>query len=311
MEYKQLGKTQIRVSKLCFGTLTISPLQKDLSEKRGAYLLKSAFDTGVTFFDTAELYGTYAHIKAAFSRNDDVVISTKCYAYDTKSAQQSLQKARSEMNRDVIDIFMLHEQESELTLRGHSEATEYFLKMQQQGVIRAFGVSTHYVACVQAALTHNEIEVIHPIYNERGLGIADGSIAQMSEAMQNAHAAGKGIFAMKPLGGGHMCKTPAQAFDFVLGSTFVDSVAVGMQSEKEIADNCAYFSGDRNVDFAQDDVQRELIVHDWCSACAKCVQVCSSEALALKNGKIEVDQGKCVLCGYCGAVCKEFAIKVI
>lgn len=311
MQYCRLGKTQIRVSKLCFGTLTISPLQKDLSINRGASILKSAFDLGVTFFDTAELYGTYPHIRQAFAGNDDVVISTKCYAYDKKTAQQSLEKARKQMGRDVIDIFMLHEQESELTLQGHSEATEYFLKKKQQGIIRAFGVSTHHVACVRAALSHDEIEVIHPIYNKRGLGIADGSIEQMSDAMRAAHSAGKGIFAMKPLGGGHMCKTPADAFDFVLNSAFVDSVAVGMQNETEIADNCAYFSGDRDVDFSASDVDRKLIVHDWCIACAKCVQACGSGALELKNGKIEIDQSKCVFCGYCAAVCKDFAIKVI
>ncbi|MBT3320329.1 MAG: aldo/keto reductase [Clostridia bacterium] len=311
MEYRELGKSQIRVSKLCFGTLTISPLQKDFDINKGASILKSAFDLGVTFFDTAELYGTYPHIREAFAGNTDVVISTKSYAYDKKTAQKSLDKARKDMDRDVIDIFMLHEQESELTLRGHSEATEYFLKMKQQGVIRAFGVSTHHIACVDAATEHDEIEVIHPIFNKRGLGIADGGIEQMSNAIRRAHSAGKGIFAMKPLGGGHMCKTPAQAFDFVLDSEFVDSVAVGMQSEAEVADNCAYFGGNRDVDFAANDIERNVIVHDWCTACAKCVQLCGSEALKLINGKIEIDQSKCVFCGYCAAVCKDFAIKVI
>jgi len=210
LKHVELGKTSISVSRLCLGTLTISPLQKNLSVKDGAALLKSAYDKGVTFFDTGEIYGSYPPIKEAFKGNDDVVISTKSYSYDEQTAAKSLDKARLEMDRDVIDIFMLHEQESELTLKGHKQAIEYFLKMKQQGIIRAFGVSTHHIACVQAAAGHSEIDVIHPIYNSRGLGIADGSIEEMSDAIKKAHQAGIGIFAMKPLGGGHMCKNPAK-----------------------------------------------------------------------------------------------------
>lgn len=88
MDYTRLGKTLIRVSKLCFGTLTISPLQKDFDVNTGASILKSAYDLGVTFFDTAELYGTYAHIGQAFAGNDKVVISTKSYAYDKKNGAE-------------------------------------------------------------------------------------------------------------------------------------------------------------------------------------------------------------------------------
>ena len=106
MEYRLLGSTGLRVSRLCFGTLTIGPLQAGMDTDSGSALLKSAYDSGVTFFDTAEIYGTYAHLKAAFEETDDVIISTKCYAYDLKTARVSLDKARRELGRDVIDVMM-------------------------------------------------------------------------------------------------------------------------------------------------------------------------------------------------------------
>lgn len=305
-----LGRTGLSVSKLCFGTLTISPLQRGFDIESGAELLKSAHDMGVTFFDTAEIYGTYPHLKKAFENSEDVVICTKSYSYDVKTAQASLEKARSGLGRDCIDIFMLHEQESEYTLRGHREAIDYFLNMKSKGIIKAFGVSTHFSACVNAAARHPEIDVIHPIYNMRGLGVADGSREDMEAAVKLAYDAGKGIFAMKPLGGGHMCANPREAFAYAADSPYVHAVAVGMQTIQELKENCAYFSGKRDVSFSPKE-KRRLMIHDWCEACGSCVRACSSGALSLEDGKVVIDQQRCIFCGYCGAACPQFAIKVI
>ncbi len=310
MDYTVLGQAGLRVSKLCFGTLTMSPLQKGFDEAKGAELLKSAYDMGVTFFDTAQIYGTYAHLKKAFFDIDDVVISTKSYSYDEKTAMESLDKARRELGRDVIDIFMLHEQESEHTLRGHKEAIDYFLKMKEHGIIRAFGVSTHHAACVRASAAHPEIDVIHPIYNIRGLGVADGGRQDMEDAVKLAHGAGKGIFAMKPLGGGHLFAEAKQALAYAADSPYVHSVALGMQTLQEIKDNCAFFSGKRDIVFSQKQ-KKSIMIHDWCEGCGSCVTACGFGALRIVNGKAKVDQQRCVFCGYCGAACPQFVIKVI
>ncbi len=56
MEYVKLGKTELSVSKLCFGGLVIGPLQVNLSEDEGAEVIVSALKSGVNFIDTAELY---------------------------------------------------------------------------------------------------------------------------------------------------------------------------------------------------------------------------------------------------------------
>jgi aryl-alcohol dehydrogenase-like predicted oxidoreductase len=306
-----LGHTGLRVSKLCFGTLTISPLQRSFDVEKGAELLKSAYDMGVTFFDTAEIYGTYAHLKRAFAGNNSVVISTKSYSYNTDTAKQSLDRALLELGRDYVDIFMLHEQESEHTLRGHGEAIEYFLKKKQQGIIRAFGVSTHFVACVRAAARLKEIDIIHPIYNLRGIGVVDGTREDMENAVRAAFKAGKGIFAMKPLGGGHLYGQVREAFTYAVDSPYVHSVAVGMQSKQEIAQNCAFFNGQRDVMFSSLGIKRELMIHDWCVGCGCCVDACQNNALRLYEKRIKIDQARCVFCGYCGAACPNFAIKVI
>ncbi len=65
MEKVLLGDTGIEVSKLCFGSLTMTPFQADLSVKEGAYLIEYAFERGINFLDTAEIYENYNYIRQA------------------------------------------------------------------------------------------------------------------------------------------------------------------------------------------------------------------------------------------------------
>ncbi len=316
MEKRKLGNTGIEVSRLCFGSLTMGPLQTNQSPKEGGDLLLYGFDKGINFIDTAELYETYDHIGHALNYidRDRLVIATKSYAYSSKTAEDSLKKALKEMGTDYIDFFLLHEQESEHTIRGHYEAIEYFLKMKEKGYIKGVGLSTHTIAGVKGSLKYKEIEVIHPIVNINGLGIQDGSIEDMLVALNDAHSLGKGIFGMKPLGGGNLLRDFRRCFDFVLNLPVLDSIAVGMQSREEIDVNVSIFEG-REIDrLSLDKIKskkRKLHISNWCEVCGICVDHCSHKALKIANDRIEIDYGKCVLCSYCSSYCPNFCIKVI
>jgi predicted aldo/keto reductase-like oxidoreductase len=316
MEYRHLGKTGINVSRLCFGSLTLSPLQANLSVDAGADLIRYAMDKGVNFLDTAELYDNYRYINRALDGRprDRLVIATKCYAYTAEMAEDSLKKALKEINTDYIDIFMLHEQESQYTLKGHREAIEYFLKAKAKGYIRAFGISTHNIAGVWAAAEWEQIDVIHPIVNITGLGIVDGRIDRMLEAVRCASERGKGIYAMKPLGGGNLIPRFYECFDFVLRISFIDSVAVGMQCTQEIDTNIAIFEGrEVPVGLVQElsAKSRRLHISFWCEGCGECAKACQQRAMSVDGGKACVDTQRCTLCGYCASKCKNFCIKVI
>lgn len=315
MEYKVLGDTGLKVSRLCFGVLTIGPLQANLPVEQGAAVIAGALNRGVNFMDTAELYGTYPYIREAIkNRKQEVIICSKCYAYTRDGMQESLAAALQGIDRDYIDIFMLHEQESILTIKGHWEAIEYLLEAKSKGLVRAVGISTHHVAAVRAAVDIPEIEVIHPIINMAGVGIADGSMEEMLSAIKMAHAAGKGIYGMKALGGGNLLANAQEAFNFVLGIPELAAVAVGMQNINEVEYNTRFFSqayipGDLQERVARQ--PRHLHIDDWCEGCGACVKKCSAGALHLDGGQAKVTMELCRLCGYCGAVCPLFAIKVI
>ena len=315
MEYRVLGNTGISVSRLCFGSLTIGPLQANMSIKDGAGVIREAFDNGVNFIDTAELYKTYPYISEAIKDiRKDIVISTKCYAYTKKGAEESLNKALKELNTDYIDIFSLHEQESEHTVRGHYEAIEYFIKAKEKGLIRSIGISTHSVEGVKGATKFNEIEVIHPLINMAGLGIQQGSLFDMLEATKKAYDAGKGIYSMKAIGGGNLLRSYKQCLEFVLEKEYIHSIAVGMQSKDEVAANIGIFEGrlvDEEVENRIEKKERKIIIDFWCTGCGSCAAKCKSQAIDIVDNKAMVDTGKCLLCGYCGAYCPEFCIKII
>jgi len=320
-------KETLKVSKLCFGSLCIGPLQSDLAVADGAEIIRCALRLGVNFIDTAQLYETYPYIaRAAFP---DTVISTKTYAYTKKLAEDALNEALRELGRDAIDIFMLHEQESVHTIYGHIEALEYLFEQKRAGKIKAVGISTHHVAGVAGALEFNrtykggdKLDVIHPMLNVDGLGIiperaGEHKTRQMEQALADAKENGFFIFTMKPLGGGNLFASADRALRYCLDKPYVDSVAVGMKSELEVAANAHFFETGRFTDeYYRSYIEREgkkkrLHIDGWCEGCGKCAEACPAGALGISGGRAVCDGGKCVLCGYCARACGCFAVKII
>ena len=314
MLYNRLGKTGKTVSKLCFGTLTMGPFQRDLSVPEGAALFERAFGHGVNFLDTAEIYETYPHVREAVRMKPDVVVCTKSYSNDAATAEASFRKAVEGIGREYIDVFLLHEQESAHTIRGHREAIEYFLKKKEEGLIGAVGLSTHYVRCMEAAIRHPEFDVLFPLINKKGVGIADGTPDDMLSVIRRAHELDMGIIAMKPLGGGHLIEEREEALDYVLGLDCIDTVAIGMQSLDEVDYNCARFSGevpDPELSERLGRVRRRMLIQEWCRGCGTCVSACRNHAITMVDGIARIDYTKCATCGYCARACPEFNIKVI
>ena len=68
MKKVRLGRSGLMVSSLAIGTLTMSPLQKNLSPERGAEILLYAAEKGVNLFDTAQYYDTYEPLRLPLRR---------------------------------------------------------------------------------------------------------------------------------------------------------------------------------------------------------------------------------------------------
>jgi predicted aldo/keto reductase-like oxidoreductase len=315
MEYRMLGSTGIMVSRMCFGSLTVGPMQAGLSVEQGGEVIAYALQNGVNFIDTAQLYETYPFIKEGMRQSGkyDTVISSKTYAYTREMAQEAVEQARKALDRDYIDIFMLHEQESIHTLRGHAPALEYLYECKAKGIIKAVGASMHHVAAVLGA-TEKKLDVIHPLINVNGLGIVDGTREQMEQAIELAHHAGTFVFSMKPLGGGNLFKNAEECLNYILGLEYIDSVAIGMQSIDEVRANIDFWEKGCFSKEAKERLstkERHLHIDDWCIGCGICASYCSQKAISFSDGKAVCDHSKCILCGYCATKCRMWAIKVV
>jgi len=304
------------ISKICFGTLALSTLQNQASIGEKVNVLNYAYEKGINFYDTAELYENY-DVLGEFLKGKDrksIYLASKSYAYNYDTAKFSIDKALSELGTDYIDFFMLHEQDNGNNFRGHREAVEQFMRYKEEGIIKKFGISTHAIQAVRDSVEFDDIDIVFAIYNATGIGIADGSSAEMLEAMKFAKSKGKFIMDMKPYGGGHFTSDTKYAFNFVNKEKSIDSIAVGMKNTAEVDVNLSYLLGEEPSEEALrrvSNIPRKLCIAYWCEGCGKCVERCKQNALSIKNGKCEVDMSKCVLCSYCADACESFCIKIV
>ena len=316
MKKYSLGKTEIAVTEMCFGALPIGPLQANISVEKGAKLIRATLERGINFIDTAEAYKTYPHIRKALEGyNKEVIITTKSSARTYKKMEQSIKDALESLGRSYIDIFLLHTARvTHSVFEERAGAFQCLKDYKAKGTIRATGISTHAVGIVRRAAEIKEIDIIFPIINKLGMGIIDGSIDDMVKAISEAHRAGKGLYAMKALAGGHLIDQLEESFNFVRSIKGISSIAVGMVNQEELELNLKIFNDEKiPQELLTQKIKpgKRLFILSLCKGCGTCVKTCPNNALSLENGKAVVDQKLCILCGYCNPVCPEFAIRLI
>jgi len=317
MKLNVLGNTGITVSELCYGALPLGPLQANLPLETGAGIIRYCLEQGVNFIDTAQAYGTYPYIRKAlegFGR--PVVIASKSAAASYEEMRRAIDEARTALEHDVIDIFLLHAARvTPDVFVERKEALRCLCEAKAEDRIRATGISTHAVDVVRAAADVPEIDIVFPILNLTGIGILRGSAADMESAIEYAAYKGKGVYIQKALGGGHLADRFEEAIAYAISRPNVASVAVGMLSREEVDADIAAVEGRAVPESARarlSKANKRLVVQtQFCKGCRSCERVCPSSAIRVVDGKAVVDHRICVLCGYCNPVCPQFALRLV
>lgn len=312
----RLGRTGLQVSRLVFGSLPLGPLQAGLSPEDGGELIRYAIERGVNLVDTAELYGTYRHIREGLKGADrHVHVVSKTHATTAEDARRHVERALCEMDLSKLDVVHIHGARLADPFVDRTDVLAELKKMQQEGLIDFIGLSTHYICAVRKAAEHPDIDVIHPLINRSGMGILDGTADEMAAAIAYAAECDKGIYGMKALAGGNLIKQARDCFRYVLGLSGMHALAVGMLSKAEIDGNLALVCHDE----ADPELWHELekrerkvqIMEQFCKGCGACVPACTNNGIYLEGGKAKIKREDCILCGYCAAACPEFIIRVV
>ena len=309
-----LGNTKLEVTPVGMGVLPIGPNQRALPISEGAAIIRHALDRGINFIDTAQYYQTSPYIREALKgTNYEPVISSKCLKDDYKSMAEAIEEARRDMDRDVIDIFLLHEVRTGRFAEKEA-AWACLHDAKAKGLVKAIGISTHHVDVTEAMAEVADCEIVFPLINYAGLGIrkgsGTGSAQEMMEAIKACYKAGKGIFAMKAFGGGVLTDNYQKALSYVLEKPEIHSCMIGFGSVQDVDDLFDYVEGRMPEDYNPDISKKRMIVEQSdCEGCGNCKNACPAEAIFYnENGLAEIDQSKCLTCGYCAPVCPTRAV---
>lgn len=242
MDRVDFGDTGLRVSRLSLGTGSHG--WSGRSEQTGlgleglAHLLRSAYDLGVTFWDTADEYGSHPHIAKALAGlpREDVVLATKTTARTAQDVTKDIERFLRELKTDVLDVVLLHFMTRADWPQRYAGAMEALSEAQAQGKVRAVGVSCHGWKPLQAAAASDWVEVALVRINYDGTNM-DGQPDAVSRVIANMYAAGKAVYGMKVLGCGALTDDPRRGIEYVLHLGTVHALTIGMSSHTQLHEN--------------------------------------------------------------------------
>jgi len=167
MDYVNLGKTGLKVSRLCLGCMSYgAPATGDVKGGRHAWaldeeesqpFLRQALELGINFFDTANVYSSGASEEVlgrflkANTRREAVVIATKVYGVmrdepngqglSRKAILYELEQSLRRMQTDYVDLYQIHRWDYETPIE---ETLEALHDMVKSGKVRYLGASSMY-----------------------------------------------------------------------------------------------------------------------------------------------------------------------
>ncbi len=164
MEYRLLGRTGVKVSPFCLGTMNFGG---PTDETESIRIVHSALDAGINFIDTANVYteGRSEQFvgKALQGRRDSVILATKVHGrvgdgpndegnsrlHIIKACEDSLRR----LNTDYIDLYQIHRPDPETPVE---ETLGALTDLVHSGKVRYIGTSTHPAWMIMEALAASE-----------------------------------------------------------------------------------------------------------------------------------------------------------
>ncbi|RDW20184.1 oxidoreductase [Oceanobacillus arenosus] len=180
MKYTKLKKSNIEISAIGLGTNAVGGhnLFENLNEQDGKDFVREALNLGVTFIDTADIYGLgrseelVGEVLKEFKR-DDFVIATKgaqnfTNLNDVKAdnrpeyLREAVDKSLQRLQLDYVDLYYLHFPDN---VTPFAESIGELVRLKEEGKIRSIGISNVSIEQLKEANAHGDISVLQSPYN--------------------------------------------------------------------------------------------------------------------------------------------------
>jgi 1-deoxyxylulose-5-phosphate synthase len=247
-DWVTLGKTNVKVTRLAFGTGSFSgKVQRDLGQEQFTRLVRYAHERGVRFFETAESYGGMHEMLGIALQGvprDSYRLMTKITTYHGGDPQAKIDELRRAAKTDYFDIALLHWQhtsdwpsESQRWQDGISEA-------QVKQAVLSRGASVHGLPALRQVpqtkwldvamirMNHKGVRMDAEDYNTEGLGNVNEVVSHVKEARKQ----GMGVISMKLVGEGAFTNREDRkaAMRYAFRNAGVTAVTVGYKNTGEI-----------------------------------------------------------------------------
>ena len=264
MHYRRLGRTDLMVSMLGFGGVTINriPFADAIS------VLRHAFELGINFVDTAQSYGeSEAMIGQALRQfSGEIHLASKSRAQSASAMTKAIDESLKRLQTDHIAVYQFHDlREDDLDpIQAPGGALEGMVKAKEAGKIGHIGFSGHRPQAIIPAIETNRFDVVQVPFN-----IIDAPLFKDSLPVANRYDLG--IIVMKPLCGG-LLKSPAQALRYVL-SQLVTTAIPGMDSIEQVEENVTISNEDITLsdeDLVDLEEEVDALGNKFCRRCGYC-----------------------------------------
>jgi len=230
MEYRILGKTGLKVSRMGFGGI---PIQK-IDASGTKVLMRKLKDAGVNYIDTARGYTVSESFlgEALEGIREHFILATKSMARDKEGMAKDIDISLSNLRTDYIDLYQVHNPSlAQLeTVIAPGGALEALLEAKAAGKIGHIGITAHALDVFEKALELDWVETVMFPYN-----IVEN---QGEKLMAKCVQKDIGFIDMKPLAGGAI-ENGTLALRYICANEDVTVVIPGMAEEREIAENIA------------------------------------------------------------------------
>ena len=264
MEYRILGKTGMKISRLGLGGIPIQRVDREQTKKI-LHQLKAA---GVNYIDTARGYTVSEEYLgyALEGIREDFILATKSMSRDAASMAKDIDISLKNLRTDYIDLYQIHNPPPKDldTIMAPGGALEALRSAKAAGKIRHIGITAHDPQVFRRALEFDWVETIMFPYN-----IIEN---QGEELILRCREKGIGFICMKPLAGGAL-DDGTLALRYIMQNDAVTVVIPGMAEENEVLENVAAVQNQTPLtpgELEKIDTIRTTLGTQFCRRCNYC-----------------------------------------